>query len=73
MLQQVNNITRTFQPQQHVIKDELGSALIENEQIRSRWKEYCEDMYRHNAGEREKAVHNVDLEEGREPLRGEVE
>ena len=73
IFQEVNSITRAFQPQQCVIKDKLGSILTKNEQIRSRWKEYLEDIYRRNGGEEEEEVHIEDLEEGREPLRGEVE
>ena len=73
MFQEVNSIARTFQPQQRVIKDKLGNVLTENEQIRSRWKEYCEDIYKCNGGEEEEEVHIEDLEEGREPLREEVE
>ena len=74
MFQEVNSITRKFQPQQRVIKDKLGRVLTEHDEIRSRWKEYCKDMYRCNDGEEEEEeVHNGDLEEGREPLREEVE
>jgi len=74
MLQEVNSITRKFQPQQRVIKDKLGRVLTEHDETRSRWKEYCKDMYRCNDGEEEEEeVHNGDLEEGRDPLREEVE
>ena len=73
MLQEVNSITRNFQPQQRVTKDKLESFLTENNEIRSKWKEYCKDMYRCNDGEAEEEVHIEGLEEGRKPLREEVE
>ena len=69
----MNSITRKFQPQQRVVKDKLGSVMTENDQIRSRWKEYCDDIYRRNSGEEEEEVQVEDLEEGREPLSEKVE
>ena len=61
MFQVVNSITRHFKPQQCVMKDKLGSVLTENDEIRSRGKKYCEDMYRCNDVEEEEKVHNGDL------------
>ena len=71
MFQELNSIGRKFQPQQRVIKDKLGNILTKNDQILSRWEEYCEKIYRCNGGEEEEEVYIDGLEEDRdrEPLR----
>ena len=42
------------------MKDKLGSVLTDDE-IRSRGKNYCEDMYRCSDGEEEEEADNGDL------------
>ena len=39
-------MTKQFQPQLRVVKNKHRTILIENEEIKSRWKEYCDDVYK---------------------------
>ena len=45
MYEEINNLTKNFQPRRGVIKDKYGKTLTESKKILSRWKEYCADMY----------------------------
>ena len=45
MYEEINNLTKSFQPRLGVIKDKYGKTLTESEKILGRWKEYCADMY----------------------------
>ena len=45
MFREINSVIKKFQPQMRVIKDKKGTIITENEDIKLRWKEYCEDMY----------------------------
>ena len=45
MYEEINNLTKSFQPRLCVIKDKYGKTLTESEKILGRWKEYCADMY----------------------------
>ena len=46
MFKEINSMTKQFQPQLRVVKDKQGTILTENEEVKSRWKEYCKDMYK---------------------------
>ena len=67
-------MTKQFQPQLRVVKDKHGTILTQNEEIKSRWKEYCEDMYKcsEDMVEELEAELTEDLK-SREPMREEVE
>ena len=39
-------MTKQFQSQLRVVKDKCRTIVTENEEIKSRWKEYCEDTYK---------------------------
>ena len=41
----VKEMTKEFQPALKVIKNKQGQVLTENNQILSRWQEYCSEMY----------------------------
>ena len=45
MYEEINNLTKSFQPRLGVIKDKCGKTLTESEKILGRWKEYCADLY----------------------------
>ena len=45
MYEEINNLTKSFQPRLGVIKDKYGKTLTDSEKILGRWKEYCADMY----------------------------
>ena len=74
MFKEINSMTKQFQPQLRVVKDNHGNILTENEEIKTRWKEYCEDMNRCSEDTAEEL--EVELTEdlkSREPMREEVE
>ena len=45
----IRNPTKKFQPIVETIKDKSGSTLCNGEDIKERWKQYCEDLYKTNA------------------------
>src|SRR5713101_1227784 len=42
----VKNLTNTPLPKLNVVKDENGNILTESNEIKNRWKEYCENLYK---------------------------
>ena len=46
MFKEIHSMTEQFQLQFRVVKDKHGTILTENKEIKSRWKEYCKDMYK---------------------------
>ena len=74
MFKEINSMTKQFQPQLRVVIDKHGTILKENEEIKSRWKEYCEDMYKCSEDmEEELEVELTEDLKSREPMREEVE
>ena len=69
MFKEINSMTKQFQPQLRVVKDRHGTILTENEEIRSRWKEHCQDIYKCSEDmEEELEVELTEDLESREPM-----
>ena len=67
-------MTKQFQPQLSIVKDKHSIILTENEEIKSRGKEYCEDMYKCSEDmEEELEVELTEDLKSREPMREEIE
>ena len=74
MFKEINSMTKQFQPQLRVVKAKHGTILTGNEEMKSRWKEYCEDMYKCSEGtEEELEVELTEDLKSRELMRKEVE
>ena len=46
LLKKIGNIKGTFHPKMSTIKDRKGKDLIEAEEIKKRWQEYTEELYK---------------------------
>ena len=46
LFKKTGNIKGIFHPRMGIIKDRNGKDLIEAEEIKSRWKEYTEELYK---------------------------
>ena len=57
LLKKIGNIKGTFPPKMGTIKDRNGMDLIETEDIKKRWQEYTEELYK-------KDLHNPDNHDG---------
>ena len=57
LFKKVRDIKRTFHAKMGLIKDRNGRDLTEAEDIKKRWQEYREDLYK-------KALHNPDNHDG---------
>ena len=42
----IGNIKGTFHPKMGTVKERNGKDLIEAEEIKKRWKEYAEELYK---------------------------
>ncbi len=51
----IKTITRRWQPRQAAIKDKSGKILMDKKQVKRRWTDYCEELYK------EKDVRNAEL------------
>ena len=49
----IGNIKGTFQSNMSTIKDRNSKDLIEAEEIKSRWKEYTEELYKKDLNEKD--------------------
>ena len=57
LFKKIRNITGTFHAKMGSIKDRNGRDLIEAEDIKKRWQEYTEELYK-------KDLHNPDNDDG---------
>ena len=48
IFKKIGNIKGTFHPKMSTIKDRNGKDLIEPEEIKKRWKEYTEELYKND-------------------------
>ena len=48
LYQGVRNLAKRFRPTIEATKDENGSTLCNGENIKERWEQYCEDLYKTN-------------------------
>ena len=46
LFKKTGNIKGTFHPKMGTIEDKNGKELIEAEEIKKRWKEYTEELYK---------------------------
>ena len=46
LFKKIGNIKGTFHPKMGTIKDRNGKALTEAEEIKKRWQEYTEELYK---------------------------
>lgn len=72
LFKKVRMISRQFKPKSWIIEDKDGKPLHELDKVVDRWREYCEDLYRHHDTHTDPSKVPVDLL--REPpiLRSEV-
>ena len=48
LYRRIRNLTKRFRPTSETIKDKNGNTLCNGENIKERWKQYCEDLYKTN-------------------------
>ena len=48
----MGDIKGTFYPKTHTIKDINGRDLVDAEEIKKRWREYMEELYKRTAQKR---------------------
>ena len=69
----IKDLTKKFKPTIDTIKDENGNALCSGDDVKERWKSYCEDLYKIN----DNLAHNNfafnQTEEELPPLRSEIQ
>ena len=58
----IKNFTRQFSPKVGVIKDEQGNNLTEERDIKNRWKEYVENLYKKNNQIKDNFIKSLTLE-----------
>ena len=58
----IKNFTRQFSPKVGVIKDEQGNNLTEERDIKNRWKEYIENLYKKNNQIKDNFIKSLTLE-----------
>ncbi|XP_063593072.1 uncharacterized protein LOC134770132 [Penaeus indicus] len=76
LFQGVKKLTNKFRPTIDTIKDENNKVLFEGEEVKSRWKQYCYELYKKNdnTSVRTALLHDTDeLSEEPPPLYSEVE
>ncbi|XP_047482513.1 uncharacterized protein LOC125034655 [Penaeus chinensis] len=56
----IKDLIKTFKPTIDTIKDENGNALCNGENVKERWKTYCEDLYKVNDN-----LNNIVLDQSR--------
>ncbi|XP_063584691.1 uncharacterized protein LOC134762248 [Penaeus indicus] len=48
LYQGIKNLTKSFKPSADTIKSEDGTVLCDGDEIKERWKEYCNKLYEKN-------------------------
>ena len=51
LLRKIGNIKGAFHPKMGTIKDKNGRDIVNTEEIRKRWKEYTEELYKRDLNE----------------------
>ena len=51
LFKKIGNIKGTFHPKMDTIKDRNGRDLVDAEEIKKRWKEYTEELYKKDLNE----------------------
>ena len=51
LFRKIGNIKGAFHPKMGTIKDKNGRDIVNTEEIRKRWKEYTEDLYKRDLNE----------------------
>ena len=57
LFKKIGNIKGTFHPKMDTMKDKNGRNLVDTEEIKKRWKEYMEELYKKDTNE--PGYHNV--------------
>ena len=74
LFQGVRSLTSNFRPSIDTVKDENGTTLCENEEVKERWRQYCCNLYKKNGNILEQSPPNfVDSTMEPPPLLSEVE
>ena len=69
----IKDLTKKFKPTIDTIKDENGNALCNGDDVKERWKSYCEDLYKINDNLAHDNVAFDQTEEEPPPLRSEIQ
>ena len=72
----IKKLTKERQSRINVIENKAGEILTNPDDVRNRWKEYCEELYNHKAITDKTLIGNMNEENGNEELpilRAEVE
>ena len=51
LFRKIGNTKGTFHPKMGTIKDRNGRDLVDSEEIKKRWKEYMEELYKKSLNE----------------------
>eukprot|EP00795_Rhopilema_esculentum_P008169 gene8169-14099_t len=69
----IKDLTKKFKPTIDTIKDENGNALCNGDDVKERWKSYCEDLYKINDNLAHDNFAFDQTEEEPPPLRSEIQ
>ena len=57
----VKQLTSEFKPKCSVVEDKKGKLLTKPDEVTKRWRQYCEELYNHNANTSEECLEEIDL------------